>query len=210
MKKLLSIFACSLILSNSSFASGSHHAHDHKHEHKVHYKKFIVDTAHTTVGFSVRHMVISNVKGKFKQFEGKIKVNDQNVLHSFDLNMKAASIDTDNDNRDKHLRNSDFFDADKYPEIKFRSTKVIPLGGNEYKVIGDFTMKSTTKPVTLMLELNGPIKDPWGNTRLGASVKGKVNRKDFGLNFHKVMDAGGLLVGDEIKVEIELESIFKK
>jgi polyisoprenoid-binding protein YceI len=204
MKKILSIFACSLILLSFNFATGSHN------HNLVKYNKYVVDPTHTNVGFSIRHMVISNVKGNFTKFKGLLKVDKKNNLHSFDLTMKSASVNTANINRDKHLRSKDFFDVKKYPEIKFRSTKIIALGGNEYNVIGDFTMKSITKLVTLTFKLNGPIKDPWGNTRIGASIETKVNRKDFGLSFHKIMEAGGLLVADQVKIEIELESIYTK
>ncbi|MCO4783963.1 MAG: polyisoprenoid-binding protein [Candidatus Cloacimonetes bacterium] len=220
MKKLMSIFACTMLLSVSNYASGSHHNHDHSghahghaHAHapaKKVYHKYVVDTSHSTIGFSVKHMVISNVKGKFGQFDGKLKVDDNNHLHSLDLNMKSASIDTANKKRDNHLRANDFFDAAKYPEIKFWSTKVKSLGGSSYQVTGDFTMKDVTKPVVLNVELNGPIQDPWGNKRFGATVKGEVNRQDYGLSFHKVMEAGGLLVGNDVKIEIELEAIYKK
>lgn len=218
MKKMMSIFACTLMLSVSNYASGSHHNHDHSgHDHahapqkaKKVYHKYVVDTSHSTVGFSVKHMVISNVKGKFGQFAGKLKVDDNNVLHSLDLDMKSASIDTANKKRDNHLKASDFFDAAKYPEVKFWSTKVKALGGNSYQVTGDFTMKNVTKPVTLDVQLNGPIKDPWGNKRFGATVKGEVNRQDYGLSFHKVMEAGGLMVGNNVKIEVEIEAIYKK
>jgi polyisoprenoid-binding protein YceI len=216
MKKMMSIFACTMLLSVSNYASGSVHDHsDHTHAHtpqkaKKVYHKYMVDTAHSSIAFSVKHMVISNVKGAFGQFEGKLKVDDNNQLHSLDLSMKAASINTANKKRDNHLKAPDFFDAAKYPEVKFGSTKVKSLGGTSYQVTGDFTMKDVTKPVTLEVELNGPIIDPWGNKRFGATVKGKVNRQDYGLSFHKVMEAGGLMVGNEVKIEVDLEAIYKK
>lgn len=216
MKKFMSIFACTLLLSASNFASDTHNVHNHSdHAHAPHtakqtFHKYVVDTSHSSIGFSVKHMVISNVKGKFNQFEGKLKVDDKNQLHSLDLNMKAASIDTANKKRDNHLKASDFFDAAKYPDVKFWSTKVDFLGDNKYQVTGDFTMKNVKKPITLDVTLVGPIKDPWGNKRFGATVNGEVNRQDYGLSFNKVMETGGLLVGDNVKINVELEVIYKK
>lgn len=170
---------------------------------------FDLDKTHSRIGFSARHMVISNVQGEFKDYSGQYMMNEKDELTGAMLTIKVASIDTDDEKRDKHLKSPDFFDAAKYPDIIFKSTK-ITHNGSAYTVEGNLTMKGTTKKVVLTGELIGKVKDPWGNTRTGFHAVGEVNRKDFGVNFHKVLDAGGLLVSDEIKIILDIEGIESK
>ena len=167
-----------------------------------------IDPAHSQVTFSVKHMVIATVKGQFKVIAGSLNIDEANPANSWvEATAETASIDTRDAGRDGHLRSPDFFDADKYPTISFKSTKVEPVGGNEYKVTGDLSLHGVTKPVVFNAEFNGTDKDPWGNLRAGLSATTKINRKDFGLNWSQTLESGGLLVGDDVKVEIDLSTI---
>jgi len=169
-----------------------------------------VDPAHSTVGFSIRHL-ISRVQGVFNRFEGTIdfdpKAPDKlRVKASIDV----ASVNTRNDRRDEHLRSPEFFDAKKYPKMTFQSTKVEKLGANKFRVTGKLTLHGVTKPVTLEVVYGGQVKDPWGNTRIGFHATGKLNRKDFGISWNKVLDQGTNMIGDEVTINIDVEAILKK
>ncbi|MBF0567437.1 MAG: YceI family protein [Nitrospirae bacterium] len=170
-----------------------------------------IDPEHTTIGFSVRHMMVSNVKGLFSHFSGKAIIDDADMTKSsFSATIDTSSIDTKIAKRDTHLKSADFFDVTKFPDMTFVSKKVIPEGKDHMKVIGDLTIKGTTKEVTL--EVDGPsaaMKDPWGNMRRGASAAAKINRKDFGLIWNKALETGGVLVGDEVTINLEVEMIKK-
>ena len=168
-----------------------------------------VDASHSYVGFSVRHMVVSNTKGSFGEVKGTIEF-DQDAPESISASaiVSVQSVDTKNEKRDKHLRGSDFFDVEKYPEITFETTRVegsLP----EVTLIGNLTIKDVTKEVSIPAEFTGPVTDPWGNVRIGFSGSTKINRKDYGISFSKVMDGGGLVVGDEVKISLEIEGIKK-
>jgi len=167
-----------------------------------------LDPAHAHASFSVRHLVISNVRGEFQKFAGSVKLDEKDVTKSsVEATIEAASLDTAVPDRDKHLRSPDFFDVEKFPTITFKSTKVESAGKGKLKVTGNLTMKGVTKSVVLAVE--GPtaeIKDPWGKTRRGISATTKINRQDFGLSWSKVVEAGPV-VGDEVKIEIEAELI---
>jgi polyisoprenoid-binding protein YceI len=167
-----------------------------------------LDPTHSHASFTVRHLVISNVRGEFQKVSGVAKIDEKNLAQSsVEATIETASIDTRVAKRDEHLRSPDFFDVTKYPTITFKSTKVEKAGEGKLKVIGDLTMHGVTKPVVLNVE--GPsaeIKDPWGNTRRGLSASTKVNRKDFGLNWSKTVEAGPV-VGDDIAIEIEAELV---
>ncbi len=167
-----------------------------------------VDPAHSHAGFSVRHLVISNVQGEFQKVSGAVKLDDKDVTKStVEATIETASLDTRVPDRDKHLKSPDFFDVEKYPTITFKSTKVESAGKGKLKVTGDLTMHGVTKPVVLAVD--GPsveIKDPWGNTRRGLSASTTINRKDWGLNWSKTIEAGPV-VGDEVKIDIEAELI---
>ncbi|MBF0487787.1 MAG: YceI family protein [Nitrospirae bacterium] len=170
-----------------------------------------IDPDHTTIGFSVRHMMVSNVKGLFGHFSGKAVIDDADMTKSsFSATIDTSSIDTKIAKRDTHLKSADFFDVTKFPDMTFVSKKVIPEGKDHMKVIGDLTIKGTTKEVTL--EVDGPsaaMKDPWGNMRRGASAAAKINRKDFGLTWNKALETGGVLVGDDVTINLEVEMIKK-
>ena len=164
------------------------------------------DKAHTTVLFQVRH-IVTNVTGKFKDFDGQIQVDKANPAAStVDFTIQAASIDTNEPKRDEHLRSADFFDVANNPKITFKSTSVKATAKDTYSVAGDLTMRGVTKPVTLTVSYLGEGKDPWGNEKLGFEVAGLLNRKDFNINWNKTLDAGGVLVGDEVKVQIAVEA----
>lgn len=164
-----------------------------------------IDPAHSTVGFSVSHMVINTVHGKFKQFEGTVDV-DNNAIQAAQGTIQAKSIDTANDRRDGHLRTPDFFDAEKYPTITFQSKRA-EKKDSETVLIGDFTMHGVTKELALPVTLKGPIKDPWGNSRIGLQAKTKLNRRDYGLKYNQALESGGLVVGDEVELEINAEAV---
>ena len=165
-----------------------------------------IDGAHSRVGFSVRHMMVTNVKGAFKAFSGTVSVDDADVTKaSVKVEIDVGSIDTSNEKRDEHLKGADFFDAAAHPKMTFASTSVQKQGG-KLLVTGDLALHGVTKPVTLTVD--GPSKEwtnPWGQVVRGASVTGKLSRKDFGISFSKVTEAGGVVVGDEIKLEFDLE-----
>jgi len=164
------------------------------------------DKAHTTVLFQVRH-IVTNVTGKFKDFDGQIQVDKANPAAStVDFTIQAASIDTNEPKRDEHLRSADFFDVANNPKITFKSTSVKATAKDTYAVAGELTMRGVTKPVTLTVSYLGEGKDPWGNEKLGFEVAGLLNRKDFNINWNKTLDAGGVLVGDEVKVQIAVEA----
>jgi polyisoprenoid-binding protein YceI len=164
-----------------------------------------IDPAHSAVGFSVTHMVINTVHGKFKEFEGTITVENNSVQEAQGT-IQAKSIDTGIDRRDGHLRSPDFFDATQYPTITFKSKRAEKKDG-ETVLIGDFTMHGVTKELALPVTLKGPIKDPWGNSRIGMQAKAKVNRRDYGLKYNQALETGGLVVADEVEIEINAEAV---
>jgi len=170
--------------------------------------KYQIDPAHSTVSFSVKHMMIAKVHGSFKKFSGQLEYDSQNPARAgVDVKIEAASIDTGEADRDKHLRSADFFDVEKYPQLSFKSTSV-ETSGKELKVIGDLTIHGVTKPVRL--EVEGPseeIKDPWGNVKMGVSATCKIKRKEFGLTWNAALEAGGVLVGDDINISLDIQFI---
>lgn len=165
-----------------------------------------VDKSHSNVGFKVKHMMISNVSGTFNEFDGSFEYDEKaNTLKSLNGVVQVKSINTSNEKRDAHLKESDFFAAQKYPEIRFNLNKV-----EGDKVYGKLTMRGVTKDVVLDLETNGVIKDPWGNTRAGIVLEGKINRFDYGIKYNSILEAGGVAVGEKVKLLIELEGILAK
>jgi polyisoprenoid-binding protein YceI len=168
-----------------------------------------VDTQHTTVGFSIRHMVINNVRGSFKDFNGTIEYDGKDPLTIQAVGtIKVASIDTGIQGRDEHLRGPDFFHVTQYPEITFQSERVEKRESG-YSLIGKFTMHGVTREITLPFTLSGPVVDPWGKTRIGIETGVTLNRQDYGINWSKTLDNGGLVVGDEVKIEINAEAVKK-
>jgi polyisoprenoid-binding protein YceI len=166
-----------------------------------------LDTAHSRIGFAVRHLEINWVEGRFKDFAGTVHFDDKDVTKSsVEFTAKVASVDTEVEARDKHLRTADFFDAEKYPEMTFKSTGVERKGKDAYILRGDLTMKGVTKPVALPFTIAGAVKDPWGNTRFGIEAETKINRRDFGINYGNAF-AGGLDVGNEVTISLRLEAV---
>lgn len=164
-----------------------------------------VDTAHTSVTFHVRHL-FTKVMGRFDKFEGKIEFDPAKPAEAkVEGSIDAASINTNNEKRDTHLRSKDFFDVEQFPKITFASTKVSDVDGQRGKLHGNLTIRGVEKPVVLDVEYLGTGSDPWGNKKSGFSAKTKINRKDFGLAWNEALEAGGVLVGDEIEIEIAAE-----
>jgi polyisoprenoid-binding protein YceI len=164
-----------------------------------------IDPVHSTIGFSVKHLVISNVKGKFNEFSGVVAI-DNGAIKSANGTIQTKSIDTGVPQRDADLRSANFFDVQKDPTITFQSKRV-EKKGDQFLLIGDYTMHGVTKELTLPVTLSGPIKDPWGNSRIGLEARTKVNRKDYGMTYNKVLEAGGLMVGDEVQIDINAEAV---
>lgn len=173
--------------------------------------QYSIDPAHSAVVFKVKHLSISTVTGRFEKFSGTFDFDGQNIkTGKAEAVITAASINTDVSKRDDHLRSADFFDAEKYPELKFVSKGIKDVKKNKFKVLGDLTMHGVTKPVVLDAEFGGEVKDPWGNMRAGFNATTKINRKDFGLTYNKALEAGGLLVGEEVSIILEIEGIKKE
>jgi polyisoprenoid-binding protein YceI len=171
-----------------------------------------VDAGHSHVGFAVRHMMVSTVRGTFDKYTGSLTLDDTDMAKSkAHFEIDAASINTDNPKRDEHLRSPDFFDVAHYPKITFDATKVDKRGAGELTLTGNLTIRSVTKPVVFTVSgLTGEVKDPWGGTRRGATAQAKINRKDFGLTWNKALESGGVVVGDEVTIELEVELMKKK
>ncbi len=169
-----------------------------------------LDAGHATVGFKISHLVISEVGGRFNDFEGLVTVDPDanNAITGAQATIQAKSIDTGVPGRDEHLRSADFFDVEKFPTITFESKKV-ETKGNQHVMIGDFTMHGVKKEIRLPFAVKGPIKDPGGKTRIGIKASITINRKDYGLGWNKVMEAGGLTVGEEVHIEINAEAVKK-
>jgi polyisoprenoid-binding protein YceI len=167
-----------------------------------------IDPVHSSVGFSVTHMVINNVKGKFNEFTGTVVV-DNGAIQEAKGTIQTKSVDTGVERRDGDLRSANFFDVEKFPTITFQSKRVEKKGG-ETLLVGDFTMHGVTKELSLPAKLAGPIKDPFGGTRIGLQAKTKLNRRDYGLIYGKVLETGGLVVGDEVEIEINAEATKAK
>jgi polyisoprenoid-binding protein YceI len=168
--------------------------------------KWVLDPMHSEVQFKVKHLVISTVSGFFKSFEGELDTenddfSDASISFSLDIN----SIDTNQTPRDEHLKSADFFDAEKYPKITFKSTSFTKTGDDEYSLVGDLTVKDVTKSVKLNVEFGGAATDFYGNTKAGFEISGKINRKDFGLTWSGVTEAGAVVVGEDIKLLINVQ-----
>jgi polyisoprenoid-binding protein YceI len=167
-----------------------------------------IDPTHSEIGFKVKHMMFTNVSGKFTQFEAAIE-NEDEAFATSKINFSADvnSVDTANADRDNHLRGADFFDVENFAKLTFNSTSILKVNEGEYKIIGDLTIKDVTKNITLEAEYSGLMKDPWGNTKIGLSLNGKINRKDFGLTWNAALETGGVLVGEDIKLAAEVQFV---
>ena len=172
--------------------------------------KWNLDKDHTTLGFEVVHMVVSKTKGKFTEYSGQVEMDpDKQEFKTIEAIIQTSSVTTDHQKRDDHLRSADFFDAKTFPTMTYKM-KSYSKSGDHYTAVGDFTLLGVTKELTLVGTFNGVAQDPWGNTRAGFTAEGKVNRKDFGMKFSKLLDNGGLMVGDEVKLILEIEVIKEK
>ena len=168
-----------------------------------------IDRAHSAAEFKVRHMMISYVKGRFSGLSGALRLDESDPTRSsVEVSIPAASVTTVDDKLDAHLKNSDFFDVDEFPTLTFKSTAIRSNGGRDFSVTGDLTIRGVTKSVTLAVnDLSEPSKDPWGNQRIGLSASAKVNRKDFGLVWNAPLELGGMLVGDEVAITLDVQFI---
>lgn len=169
--------------------------------------KWVLDASHSLVEFSVKHMMIATVKGRFSGVEGVIEADPADLTKAaFDVTVASATIDTRDEQRDGHLRSADFFDVEQYPHLTFKSRQV-EQSGDEYQLIGDLTMHGVTREVTFALTYEGQGKDPWGNERIGFAAEAKVNRKDFGLTWNAALETGGVLVGEQVKIAVHIEAV---
>ncbi len=165
-----------------------------------------LDATHTNVEFAVKHLMIANVKGRFADVTGTLKgdIADPSAFE-LDVSIDVASVDTRQAQRDAHLRSPDFFDADKWPTIRFIGKRVESQAGDRFRLIGDVTIREVTRELTLDVVSEGAVRDPWGNARIGFSAQARLDRRDFGLVWNQVLEAGGLTVGDEVKVSVDVE-----
>jgi polyisoprenoid-binding protein YceI len=170
-----------------------------------------IDNSHSHIGFSVKHMMIATVRGEFKAYTGTLALDTDDLTQSvFTGEIAIASIDTREPKRDEHLRSADFFDAETYPTMTFKSTRVEQVDGNEYRIVGDLTIKGITKEVVLEAEYAGIHKDPWGNTRTGFTANATLDRKDFGLSWNAALETGGVLVGEKVKLSLDIEAVLQE
>lgn len=170
--------------------------------------KWAIDPTHSEIGFKVKHMMFTNVSGKFDQYNGIFETQDDDftsaaITFSADIN----SIDTRNADRDNHLKSGDFFDAENHPKLTFTGKSFTKLSDTDYELAGDLSIKGVSKEVKLPVEFSGLMKDPWGNTKVGLNIEGKINRKDWGLNWNSALETGGVLVGEEVKLVIDLQLV---
>jgi polyisoprenoid-binding protein YceI len=170
--------------------------------------EYAVDPAHSSIGFTARHAMVTNVKGKFLDFTGTLHLDGTDPSRSTaSLDITMDSIDTGSPDRDGHLKSSDFFKTDEHPTMTFRSTKAESRGGDDYRITGDLTILGTTKPLTIDLEFNGAAKDPFGNERVGFEGKAEIKRSEWGLTWNAALETGGVLVSDKIKLNFDISAI---
>ena len=167
-----------------------------------------IDPAHSGIYFTVRHLVFAKVRGRFGTWRGAVHLDPSDLTRSnVEVEVEAASINTGVDDRDTHLRSADFLDVERFPRLQFKSTRIEEAGGNRYRVHGELTIRDVTREVTLDVEYAGQAKDPWGNTRAAFSATASINRVDFGLTWNQVLETGGVLVGERIEVELEVQAV---
>lgn len=170
--------------------------------------KWAIDPTHSEIGFKVKHMMFTTISGKFSKFEASIESeNDSFENAKIEFTGAIDSISTGNTDRDAHLLRPDFFDVAQFPEIQFKASSFTKINEGEYELVGDLTIHGVTKSVKLPAEFSGLMKDPWGNTKLAFSLEGKINRKDWGLNWNSALETGGVLVGEEVRLNIELQFV---
>ncbi|MFC8349160.1 YceI family protein [Streptomyces sp. NPDC057280] len=169
---------------------------------------YTIDASHSTIGFTVRHAMVTNVKGKFNDFTGSLHLDGADPSASTaSVDVKMESIDTGSADRDGHLKSADFFKIDEFPTMTFRSTKAEALGDEDYRITGDLEILGTTRPITIDLEFNGAAKDPFGNERVGFEGKAEIKRSDWGLTWNAALETGGVLVSDKIKLHFDISAI---
>lgn len=169
------------------------------------------DKSHSKIGFSVTHLVITEVEGNFKEFEGTITTTGDDFENAkIEFSAEISSINTDNEKRDGHLKSDDFFNAEKFPQLKFKSKSFKKIDEKNYKLIGDLTMRDVTKEVELDVKYNGTVNDPWGNTKSGFSLRGEVNRFDYNLKWDKTIETGGFVVGEDVTILANLQLVKQK
>jgi polyisoprenoid-binding protein YceI len=170
--------------------------------------KWVLDPTHSELGFKIKHLMITNVSGNFKEIEAEVQTEGEDFTTAqIEAKIKTASINTNNEQRDAHLRTSDFLEAEKYPEILFTSSRVEKIDNENFYVYGNLTLKGITKPVKLNAEYSGVTKDPWGNERSGVIITGKINRSEWGVTFNTVLETGGVALSDEIKIHSEIQLV---
>jgi len=168
--------------------------------------KWVVDPTHSEIQFKVKHLMITTVTGYFREFSASVETEGQDFSTAkIEFEAKTGSVDTNQADRDDHLRGSDFFESDKFPVLKFKSSKMEKVDEETFKLTGDLTIKDVTKPVKLDVEFGGIMKDPWGNNKAGFSLSGKINRKDWNLNWNAALETGGVLVSDEVRIFCEVQ-----
>lgn len=170
---------------------------------------YTLDKSHSTVGFVVRHLMVSKVRGSFGDFEGTITVAEEPSQSGVTATIQTATVDTRDEQRDGHLKSPDFFDAAQFPTMSFASTKVMPVRGSDWKVEGDLTIRGVTKPVVLDVEFNGAGGDPYGGKRFGFSASTEIDRDEFGMTFNMALETGGVMVSKNVKIEIEGEAVLQ-
>jgi polyisoprenoid-binding protein YceI len=170
---------------------------------------YVLDPAHTRLGFAVRHMAVSKVRGGLNAFEGSLVIGEDPLDSKVEVSIDATSVDTRDEARDNHLRSNDFFDVENHPRWSFESTGVRPTGDDRWEVDGDLTIRGVTRPVTLRTVFEGVVRDPYGNMRLGFTATTSIDRNDFGVAFNAVMEAGGLVVAKKVEIEIEAEAVLQ-
>jgi len=169
---------------------------------------WVIDSAHSEINFSVRHMMISTVRGRFEKFSGTVNFDEANPAKTtVDVKIEAASVNTKEAKRDGHLRSPDFFDADKYPYLTFKSKRVDVVDSHHARLIGDLTIRDVTKQVVFDVEYAGQAKSPWGTYSAGFSAQTKINREDWGLNWNQALETGGVLVGKDVTISVEVEIV---
>jgi polyisoprenoid-binding protein YceI len=171
--------------------------------------RWVIDPAHSHVDFVVRHMMISKVRGRFREFSGVISIDEIPEKSSVEVTIAAASIDTGDEERDRHLRSAEFLDVEHHPEITFRSATIRAADEDKWKLTGELTIRGVTRPVTLLVEYCGTAVDPWGNTRAAFLASGEINREDFAITWNQALEAGGFLVGKGVKVEVDVEAVLQ-
>ena len=177
-------------------------------QHKTDVAIWTIDPSHTLAEFSVRHMMITTVKGRFGRVQGTLRgAPDDPLSASAEATIDVSSIDTRDADRDTHLRSADFFDVEHYPTMRYVSRTVRPLGDNQFEAEGDLTIRDVTRPVTLKVTLEGRLVDPWGKDRVGLSAEGKIKRSDFGLKWNMALESGGVLVGDDVRLSLQVEAV---